>query len=114
AVPTRLGGRGGIAARRPAAAPGGRRGRAALRPGPRRGAARRAAAETPADQMGRARLILPRDQDNVVLAVDGKEVRLTNLRKIFWNELKLTKGDLIQYYADVSDVLLPHIRNRAM
>jgi len=26
-------------------------------------------------------LILPRDQDNVVLAVDGREVRLTNLRK---------------------------------
>jgi bifunctional non-homologous end joining protein LigD len=64
--------------------------------------------------MGRSRLILPRDQDHVVLTVDGKEVRLTNLRKIFWPGLRLTKGDLIQYYADVSDVLLPHIRNRAM
>jgi bifunctional non-homologous end joining protein LigD len=46
--------------------------------------------------------------------VDGKEVRLTNLRKVFWPELGLTKGDLIQYYADVAGVLLPHIRNRAM
>jgi bifunctional non-homologous end joining protein LigD len=64
--------------------------------------------------MGRARLTIPRDQDNVILTVDGKEVRLTNLRKIFWNELKLTKGDLIQYYADVSEVLLPHVRDRAM
>ena len=64
--------------------------------------------------MGRARLIIPRDRDNVVLTVGGKEVRLTNLRKIFWPELKLTKGDLLQYYADVSDVLLPHIRDRAM
>jgi bifunctional non-homologous end joining protein LigD len=26
----------------------------------------------------------------------------------------LTKGDLLQYYADVADVLLPHIANRAM
>src|SRR5712691_3724815 len=59
-------------------------------------------------------LPIPRDQDNVVLAVDGKEVRLTNLRKVFWPELRLTKGDLLQYYADVSDVLLPHVRNRAM
>jgi bifunctional non-homologous end joining protein LigD len=59
-------------------------------------------------------LVLPRDQDNVSLTVDGKEVRLTNLRKIFWPELGLTKGDLIQYYADVAPVLLPHIRNRAM
>jgi len=46
--------------------------------------------------------------------VDGKEVRLTNLRKIFWPELGLTKGDLIQYYADVAFVLLPHLRDRAM
>src|SRR4029077_11322161 len=52
-------------------------------------------------------LVLPRDQDNVVLPVDGKEVRLTNLRKIFWPQLGLTKGDLIQYYADVAAVLLP-------
>ena len=59
-------------------------------------------------------LIVPRDQDNVILSVGGKEVRLTNLRKIFWPALKLTKGDLLQYYADVSHVLLPHIRNRAM
>jgi bifunctional non-homologous end joining protein LigD len=59
-------------------------------------------------------LLVPRDQDNVVLTVDSKEVRLTNLRKIFWPDLGLTKGDLIQYYADVAPVLLPHIRNRAM
>ena len=59
-------------------------------------------------------LIIPRDQDHAVIAVDGTEVRLTNLRKVFWPELGLTKGDLIQYYADVSVVLLPHLHNRAM
>jgi bifunctional non-homologous end joining protein LigD len=57
---------------------------------------------------------IPRDQDNVILAIDGREVRLTNLRKIFWTGLGLTKGDLLQYYADVAGVLLPHIRDRAM
>jgi bifunctional non-homologous end joining protein LigD len=62
---------------------------------------------------GRA-LVIPRDDENVTLAIDGKEVRLTNLRKIFWPELGLTKGDLLQYYADVADVLLPHVRGRAM
>jgi bifunctional non-homologous end joining protein LigD len=60
------------------------------------------------------RLEIPRDQDNVVLTVDGKEVRLTNLRKVFWTELGLTKGGLLQYYADVAHVLLPHIRDRGM
>ena len=60
------------------------------------------------------RLTIPRDQDNAILTVGGREVRLTNLRKVFWPELSLTKGDLLQYYADVSAVLLPHIRDRAM
>jgi bifunctional non-homologous end joining protein LigD len=59
-------------------------------------------------------LAIPRDQDQVVLPVDHKEVRLTNLRKIFWPELGLTKGDLLQYYATIADVLLPHVRDRAM
>jgi bifunctional non-homologous end joining protein LigD len=45
---------------------------------------------------------------------DGKEVTLTNLDKPFWPELRITKGDLIQYYADVAPLLLPHIRDRAM
>ena len=48
------------------------------------------------------------------LAVEGKEVRLTNLDKLFWKEERITKGDLIQYYADVAPFLLPHIRDRAM
>jgi bifunctional non-homologous end joining protein LigD len=64
--------------------------------------------------MAGARLTIPRDHDNVVVAVDGREVRLTNLRKVFWADAGLTKGDLLQYYADVADALLPHIRDRAM
>ena len=59
-------------------------------------------------------LTVPRDQDHVILRCDGKDVRLTNLRKIFWADLRLTKGDLLQYYADIADLLLPHLRDRAM
>jgi bifunctional non-homologous end joining protein LigD len=61
-----------------------------------------------------ARLLIPTGRDNVVLNVDQKEVRLTNLRKVFWPQLGLTKGDLLQYYASVADALLPHLRDRAM
>ena len=67
----------------------------------------RATARTP-------RITIPVDTDNVTLAVGGREVRLTNLRKVFWDERGITKGALIQYYADVAPVLLPHIRDRAM
>jgi bifunctional non-homologous end joining protein LigD len=41
-------------------------------------------------------------------------VRLTNLGKLFWPEHGITKRDLIQYYADVAPVLLPHLAERAM
>jgi len=61
-----------------------------------------------------SRLTIPTDIDNVILDIDGRDVRLTNLRKVFWPELGLTKGDLLRYYAAVADVLLPHVRNRAM
>jgi len=47
--------------------------------------------------------------------VFGKRiVKLTNLRKIFWPQLGITKRDLLQYYADISKYLLPHVRDRAM
>jgi bifunctional non-homologous end joining protein LigD len=64
--------------------------------------------------MGASRLTIPKDREHVVLSVDGHDVRLTNLPKVFWPELGLTKADLLQYYADVAPVLLPHIRDRAM
>jgi bifunctional non-homologous end joining protein LigD len=60
------------------------------------------------------RIQLPTDTDNATLSVAGKDVRLTNLRKPFWPERGITKGGLIQYYADVAGVLLPHIADRAM
>ena len=63
--------------------------------------------------MARARLTIPR-AGTATLEIGGREVRLTNLEKPFWPEDGITKGDLIQYYADVAALLLPHVRDRAM
>jgi bifunctional non-homologous end joining protein LigD len=46
--------------------------------------------------------------------VGNRTVRLTNLAKVFWPESGITKRMLLQYYADVAPVLLPHLRDRAM
>lgn len=48
------------------------------------------------------------------MTIEGRPLRLTNLDKLFWDEPRITKGDLLQYYADVSPVLVPHLRDRAM
>lgn len=60
------------------------------------------------------RLVIPDDAPEVVLKFGEQEVRLTNLRKPFWPKLGITKRDLLQYYADVSQWLLPHVQDRAM
>ncbi|MGH9340246.1 MAG: non-homologous end-joining DNA ligase [Acidobacteriota bacterium] len=59
-------------------------------------------------------LKIPTDKNSVQYDLDGRKLKLTNLRKPFWPDLGLTKGDLLQYYSDMSDVLLPHLRDRAM
>ena len=55
----------------------------------------------------------PRRQGRLV-AIGAREVKLTNLDKPFWPALGIAKRDLLQYYADVSPVLLPHLADRAM
>jgi len=57
---------------------------------------------------------IPSDENDATVVAAGREVRLTNLRKPFWPERGIAKGDLLQYYADVAPLLLPHIRDRAM
>jgi bifunctional non-homologous end joining protein LigD len=66
-----------------------------------------------AARSGTARLEIPAT-DNVAVRAGKQVVQLTNLQKVFWPELGLTKRDLLQYYADISPVLLPHLTGRAM
>ena len=64
--------------------------------------------------MGAKRVVIPDGTEEVILRFGEREVRLTNLKKLFWKNLGLTKRDLLQYYTDVSPWLLPHLADRAM
>ena len=57
---------------------------------------------------------IPKTGKQCDVQAGSRKVRLTNLDKVFWPEQGLTKRDLLQYYADVSEWLLPHLRGRAM
>jgi bifunctional non-homologous end joining protein LigD len=61
----------------------------------------------------KAPVVLPTDENDVELVIEGKKVKLTNLGKMFWPEAEIAKRDLLQYYATVSPLLLPHLRHRA-
>jgi bifunctional non-homologous end joining protein LigD len=68
----------------------------------------------PAGARGPKGIKIPKDATELEARLGGRVVKLTNLKKPFWPALGITKGDLLQYYADVAPVLLPHIRDRAM
>ena len=51
---------------------------------------------------------------DAVLSFGSRQVRLTNLDKPFWPADGITKGELMQYYADIAPALLPHLLDRAM
>ena len=46
--------------------------------------------------------------------IGGRELRLSNLDKVFWPDEGYTKGDLIAYYHNVAELLLPHLRDRPL
>jgi bifunctional non-homologous end joining protein LigD len=45
-------------------------------------------------------------------ATSGRDLKLGNLDKLFWPDEGITKGDLIDYYRSVADVVVPLLRDR--
>ena len=48
------------------------------------------------------------------VTVRGKQLKLTNGDKVLYPDAGVTKGEVITYYERVSDVLLPHLKGRAL
>ncbi len=44
----------------------------------------------------------------------GARLEVSNLRKVFWPKLKITKGELLRYYVQVSPYLLPVVADRPL
>jgi bifunctional non-homologous end joining protein LigD len=53
-------------------------------------------------------------KDGTIELPDGGRIGVTNLWKVFWPKHKLTKGDLLRYYAQVSPFLLPAVADRPL
>jgi bifunctional non-homologous end joining protein LigD len=46
--------------------------------------------------------------------VEGRELSLSNLDKVLYPKTGFSKGELIEWYAQIADVLLPHLRGRPL
>jgi bifunctional non-homologous end joining protein LigD len=53
-------------------------------------------------------------RDGTIELPDGERLGVTNLGKVFWPEPKLTKGDLLRYYAEVAPFILPAVADRPL
>ena len=48
------------------------------------------------------------------IVVEGRRLRLSNLDKVFYPAVGFTKGQVIDYYARIAPVLLPHLKGRPL
>jgi bifunctional non-homologous end joining protein LigD len=46
--------------------------------------------------------------------VEGRELKLSNRDKVLYPKAGFAKGDVIDYYAEIAPVLLPHLRDRPL
>jgi bifunctional non-homologous end joining protein LigD len=61
-----------------------------------------------------AELVVREEANAVVAEVDGRQVKLSNLDKVLYPDAGFKKRDVIDYYARIAPVLLPHLEGRAL
>ncbi|WP_160714541.1 DNA ligase D [Chitinophaga solisilvae] len=49
-----------------------------------------------------------------IVTLNGKKVTLTNQQKLYWPKEKITKGQLIDYYLGMAEIILPHLKDRPL
>jgi bifunctional non-homologous end joining protein LigD len=59
---------------------------------------------------------LPAERDGQTwwMETSGRRLRLSNLDKVFWPKERYTKGDLLAYYHNLADHILPYLRDRPL
>jgi bifunctional non-homologous end joining protein LigD len=71
-----------------------------------------------AQQIVTALEALSGEANQVRLRLDGYDLRLTNLNKVFWpawgKRRPLLKRDLVRYYLQIASAVLPHLRDRPL
>jgi bifunctional non-homologous end joining protein LigD len=53
-------------------------------------------------------------KNEAVVDIQGKHVKVSNLDKVMYPEVGFTKGQLIDYYARIAPVVLPHLKDRPL
>ena len=73
-----------------------------------------AAGEDAPEKSSLKEVLLPADKAEITLTIDSRRLKFTNLNKVFYPADGYTKRDVINFYAAVSDLLVPHLRGRPL
>ena len=57
---------------------------------------------------------MPDKSETVLVKVENRQLRLSNLSKVLYPQEGITKGEIIEYYTRVAPVLLPHLTGRPL
>jgi bifunctional non-homologous end joining protein LigD len=55
-----------------------------------------------------------RPRSKAAVTVEDREIELSNLDRVLYPQTGFTKGELIDWYARIAEVLLPHLRGRPL
>jgi bifunctional non-homologous end joining protein LigD len=58
--------------------------------------------------------LFKKNLDNATVQIDGKTFRLSNLNKVYFPETGYTKRDLLAYYYQMADYVLPYLKDRPL
>jgi bifunctional non-homologous end joining protein LigD len=70
-------------------------------------------AEETADE-SKQEVLLPADKAEIALDIDGHRLKFSNLNKVFYPADGYTKRDVINFYAAIADLLVPHLQGRPL
>jgi bifunctional non-homologous end joining protein LigD len=51
-------------------------------------------------------------KESQIVTVDGHDLKLSNLKKIYWPKEKITKGEMLKYYYNIAEYILPYMKDR--
>ena len=49
-----------------------------------------------------------------LIEVEGRELAISNVDKVYFPESGFTKGEVIAFYSEIAEVILPHLRDRPL
>ena len=56
--------------------------------------------------------IIDLKKEEQIVTIDGHDLKLTNLKKIYWPKEKITKGGMLKYYYNIAEYIVPYMKDR--